>query len=256
MWLDLPALESALDTRVVGRRFVYLTSTGSTMDVARAEAEASAADGTVVFAEEQTAGRGRFGRAWVSPAGKNLYLTLVLRPDVARVRRLGIVAPLAVGLANEDAGLAPRIKWPNDVLLSGRKASGVLIETEFSGAEPRYALVGIGVNVNFDIEPGSEIAAIATSAKAELGRETAREPLLASLLNHFEQLYEQDDASAVHAAWKSRLETLGRDVRLTFRDEVHEGFAEDVDADGNLVLRLADGSRQVFEAGEVSLRTP
>jgi BirA family biotin operon repressor/biotin-[acetyl-CoA-carboxylase] ligase len=257
MWLDLPALESALDTDFVGRRLVYLTSIGSTMDVARAEAEANAPEGTIVVAEEQTAGRGRFGRSWLSPAGKNIYVTVILRPTVDRLRRLGMLTPLAVSLAIEAAtGISPQIKWPNDVLLGGRKISGVLIDVELAGAEPRYALVGIGLNVNYDIDPESEIADIATSVKAELGRETPREPILAALLNHMENLYEQEDAEAVRAAWKSRLETLGRDVRLSFRGEVHEGLAEDVDAEGNLILLRPDGTRQTFEAGEVSLRAP
>jgi BirA family biotin operon repressor/biotin-[acetyl-CoA-carboxylase] ligase len=257
MWLDLPALESALDTDFVGRRLVYLTSTGSTMDVARAEAEANAPEGTIVVAEEQTAGRGRFGRSWLSPAGKNIYVTVILRPTVDRLRRLGMLTPLAVSLAIEGVtGMTPQIKWPNDVLLGGRKISGVLIDVELAGAEPRYALVGIGLNVNYDIDPESEIADIATSVKAELGRETPREPILAALLNHMENLYEQEDAEAVRAAWKSRLETLGRDVRLSFHGEVHEGLAEDVDADGNLILLRPDGTRQTFEAGEVSLRAP
>jgi BirA family biotin operon repressor/biotin-[acetyl-CoA-carboxylase] ligase len=257
MWLDLPALESALDTDFVGRRLVYLTSTGSTMDVARAEAEAGTPEGTIVVAEEQTAGRGRFGRSWLSPAGKNIYVTVILHPTTNLLRRLSMLTPLAVSLAIEAAtGMTPQIKWPNDVLLSGRKASGMMIETEFSGADPRYALVGIGLNVNYDIDPESEIADIATSVKAELGRETPREPILAALLNHMESLYEQEDAEAVHAAWKSRLETLGRDVRLSFHGEVHEGLAEDVDAEGNLILLRPDGTRQTFEAGEVSLRVP
>lgn len=257
MWLDLPALESALDTDFVGRRLIYLTSTSSTMDVARAEAESGAPEGTIIVAEEQTAGRGRFGRAWVSPAGKNLYLTLVLRPNVDRLRRISMLTPLAVCRAIEETtGIAAQIKWPNDVLLAGRKVSGILIETEFSGAEPRYALIGPGVNVNFDIDPQSEIAGIATSVKQELGRETPREPILAALLNHIENLYEQEDAEAVRAAWKSRLETLGRNVRLSFHGEIHEGLAEDVDAEGNLILLRPDGARQTFEAGEVSLRVP
>lgn len=255
MWLDLPALESALETQTLGRRLIYLTSTTSTMDVARAEAEADAAEGTIVVAEEQTAGRGRFGREWVSPAGKNVYVTVLLRPAIDRLRRLSMLAPLATVLAIEEAaGVTALIKWPNDVLLSGRKVSGVLIDTELAGAEPRYALVGIGINVNFDIPADSEISGIATSIKAETGREVPREPVLAALLNHIERLYRQEEAEPIRAAWKSRLDTLGKDVRLNFHGEVHEGLAEDVDAEGNLVLLRPDGTRQAFSAGEVTLR--
>jgi BirA family biotin operon repressor/biotin-[acetyl-CoA-carboxylase] ligase len=257
MWLDLPVVESELRTSFAGRRLIYLTSTPSTQDIARAEAEAGAPEGTAVVAEEQTAGRGRFGRQWLSPAGKNIYLTLLLRPTVDQLRRLGIITPLAVCLAIEETtGLVPRIKWPNDVLLSGRKTCGALIDAEFSGADPRYALVGVGVNVNFEIDPDSEIAAIATSIKQELGADTSREGILAALLNHLEALYTAPDPRAVHEAWKSRLETLGRDVTLTFHGETCSGYADDVDAAGNLILRLPDGSHRTFEAGEVSLRAP
>jgi BirA family transcriptional regulator, biotin operon repressor / biotin---[acetyl-CoA-carboxylase] ligase len=257
MWLALTNVEDALETEFAGRRLVYYTSTTSTMDIARAEADADAIEGTTVLAEEQTAGRGRFGRTWVSPSGKNLYFTVVLRPNVEQVRLLGILSPLAVALAIEEStGLTPQIKWPNDVLLAGRKVSGILIETEFSGSDPKYALVGIGINVNFEIEPDSEIADIATSVKQELSAEGNREAILAASLNHIEALYTAPDPRAVIEAWKSRLETLGRDITLTFRNEQVSGQAEDVDDAGNLVLRLSDGTLRTFEAGEVSLRPP
>jgi BirA family transcriptional regulator, biotin operon repressor / biotin---[acetyl-CoA-carboxylase] ligase len=256
MWLNVGAVGHRLTTRFVGRRLLYLTSTGSTMDDAHREAKAGAPDGTVVLAEEQTKGRGRFDRAWVSPAGENLYQTLLMRPPRDRLRSLTIVTPLAVALAvQESTGLEPRIKWPNDVLIGGRKLSGILIESESSGETVDYALVGVGINVNFDIDQSREIAASATSLKRELGRVTSREDLLASFLNRFEQLY--DDApmgDAVFNQWRSRLDTLGREVRVTFRDQIYEGFAEDVDWDGNLILAQPDGTRRTVEAGEVSLR--
>ena len=257
MWLDLSALPSALNTEVIGRRVIYMTSTGSTMDVARHEANAGAAEGTVVIAEEQAAGRGRFGRSWVSPAGKNIYITLILRPHALALRSLSIVAPLAVCRALETAtGLAPRIKWPNDVLLNGRKLAGILIENDFSGAEPKFSLVGIGLNVNFDIPADAEIGGIATSIKAELGHEVSRIEVLAALLNHFEDLLQQAaSGAAVLLAWKEHLETLGRRVTVTFRGQSYQGLAEDVDDHGNLLLRRDDGSVLPVEAGEVTLRS-
>ena len=256
MWLNIAAVEERLATHFVGRRLVYLTSTGSTMDDARREADSGAAEGTVVLAEEQSSGRGRFQRGWVSPAGKNLYLTLIMRPVLNRLRSLSIIAPLAVALAVEEVtGLRPRIKWPNDVLVEGRKLSGILIESEISGSAVEYALVGPGINVNFDIEESPEITAIATSIKRELGREASREELLAAFLNHFEALYEDaPKGDAVFEEWRSRLDTLGREVRVTFGDQVYEGAAEDVDRDGNLILVQPDGTRRTVEAGEVTLR--
>ncbi len=255
--LDLRAVEGMLRTAFVGRRLVHLASTPSTQDVARAEAEGGAPEGTAVLAEEQTAGRGRLGRAWASPAGANIYLTLVMRPPaVGRLRSLSMVAGLAAAEAVEEtAGLSPALKWPNDVLIGGRKLSGMLIETGVAGASVRYALVGIGLNVNFDVEKVPEIAAIATSLKRELGREVSRERVLAALLNRFEALYlEAGRGGGVQAAWRSRLETLGQQVRVTFGEQVEEGLAEDVDGEGSLVLRRADGSRVTMTAGDVTLR--
>jgi len=253
MSLDLRWVEARLDTAFVGRRIVYRQSIPTTQDLARAEAEGGTPEGTAVLAEEQTVGRGRLGRSWVSPAGLNLYLTLVMRPPLERLRYLSMIAPLAAAQAAEEAaGVSPRLKWPNDVLVGGRKLAGVLIETELSGSSVRYALVGIGLNVNLEVERVPGIADIATSLKREAGRPVSREEVLAALLNRFEALY--DEGGAVYAAWRSRLETLGRQVRVTFGDQVEEGLAEDVDAEGSLVLRRADGSRVTIAAGDVTLR--
>lgn len=253
--LDLPTVERRLTTRFVGRSLVYLTSTTSTQDVARAEAERGAPEGTAVLAEEQTAGRGRLGRAWVSPAGKNIYVTIVMRPPAARLRALSVVTPLAVAEALEGAAaLSARIKWPNDVLVNGRKISGVLIETELMGDAVKYALVGIGLNVNLDVEAVPDIAAIATSVRRELGRDASREELLAAFLNAFEARYSQAlEGDEPFRAWRSRLDTLGRRVRATLGERVVEGIAEDVDAEGNLLVRRDDGSLASVEAGEVTL---
>jgi BirA family biotin operon repressor/biotin-[acetyl-CoA-carboxylase] ligase len=258
MWLDLPEVENRLTTATIGRRIVYLTSTGSTMDVARADAQAGAVQGTVVIAEEQSAGRGRFGRSWVSPAGKNLYFTVILRPGAEMLRALSVASPLAICQAIEaNTGLSPAIKWPNDVLISGRKVAGVLIETELSGASPQFSLVGIGLNVNFDIPGDSEIAAIATSLKGELGRDASRAEVLASILNAMESLLETAGrGESIVPGWKARLETLGRAVTVTFHGQTYEGVAEDVDTDGNLLLRDGSGELLTIEAGEVTLRPP
>ncbi len=257
-WLDLARVERSLRTRWVGRRLVYCTSVGSTQDVARREAEAGAPEGTVVLADEQTAGRGRLGRAWASPAGQNLYLTLVLRPPLEALKRLTIVAPLAVARAvAETTGIQAGIKWPNDVWVGQRKLSGVLLESEVQGEQVRYCLLGIGVNVNMDVEAIPELADIATSLRRELGREVPREDVLASLLNHFEALYEEAlGGGPVLEEWRARLITLGQEVTVRFGDQVEEGLAEDVDGEGRLLLRRRDGSRIAIEAGDVTLRRP
>jgi len=254
--MNLALVEKRLATRYVGRNLLYLTQAASTQNVARAEAERDSPEGTAVLAEEQTGGRGRLGRLWVSPAGKNLYLTLIMRPLATHLRALSIVAPLAVAEALEAAtGLTCRVKWPNDVLVGGRKIAGMLIETDLVGEGVKYALVGMGVNVNFDVEAASEIANIATSVRRELGRDGSREEVLAALLNAFEARYtDAQEGDAAFRAWRSRLDTLGRRVRATMGERVEEGVAEDVDAQGSLLIRRDDGSLVTVEAGDVTLR--
>jgi BirA family biotin operon repressor/biotin-[acetyl-CoA-carboxylase] ligase len=253
--MDLDLVRSLLGTRRIGRELCYLPSTGSTMDVARGEALAGAAEGLVVVADEQTAGRGRLGRAWIAPAGVNLYLSILLRPSLERMKRLGMVAPLAVADAVAAvSGLDVRFKWPNDVRIGERKLCGILIESGFAGDSPSFAVAGIGLNVNLDADSYPEIAAIATSIARELGRSVSRERTLAALLTAFERHYLQDDAEVLRLAWRSRLDTLGGEITVAFSGGTESGIAEDVDADGSLLLRRRDGSRVTLPAGEVTLR--
>lgn len=253
---SVEAFQAYLSTRLLGRRFVYEPTVGSTMDLARREAEAGCPEGTVVLADEQTAGRGRLGRGWVSPPGDNLYLTVVLRPSPLRLRRLSMVSALAVAEAVEEVtGLRAAVKWPNDILLSGKKVAGILIESELAGDEVRFALVGPGINVNLDVSGIEELRDIATSLAAELGRRVSRERLLAVLLQRLEDLYlAPPEAEDAHRLWKARLDTLGRRVRVRFGEQVEEGVAEDVAVDGSLILRRRDGSTVSIEAGDVTLR--
>lgn len=223
------------------------------MELAKRDAAAGAPEGAITIAEEQTAGRGRMGRSWVSPPGVNLYSTAILRPALDHLRHLAVIAPLAVceGI-EETTGLFPRIKWPNDVIIDGRKVSGVLPESELSGDEVLFALVGIGINVNLDVSAHPEIREIATSLRAELGREVSREEVLAATLNHFETLYRAlRRGEVVSTGWKKRLDTLGKPVRVQGTSGVQEGTAVDADSDGTLVLRRDDGSHVRIDAGEV-----
>jgi len=255
--LDLDHLQTLLHTERLGRKVFYLESTASTMTDAAREAEAGATEGAVVFAEEQTAGRGRLGRSWVSPAGVNIYVTIILRPTLDELRHISVIAPLAVCQAIEEtAGLFPRIKWPNDVLINSKKVSGILVQSELSGNDVLYALVGPGINVNLDASAHPEIASIATSLRSELDREVSREEVLAAMLDRFEEHYEAlRRGEVVSMAWKHRLDTLGKPVRVQFAGgRTEEGVAVDADSDGSLILRRDDGSHVRIEAGEVTLR--
>jgi BirA family biotin operon repressor/biotin-[acetyl-CoA-carboxylase] ligase len=250
------ALKEDLTTSFVGHRLEYRAALGSTQDLARELAQAGAAEGTVVLAGRQTAGQGRLGRYWVSPAG-GLYLTVVLRPPAEHLKAPVIIAALAVARAIERlAGLGTSLKWPNDVLVAGRKIAGILSESELVGQNVRYALVGIGVNVNTDMAAYPQSAPLATSVMTELGREASREALAANILNEFETLYLAALAGEpIDQEWRARLGTLGKKVRVRFGERVEEGLAEDVDRDGNLILRRADGSRVTIAAGDVTLQS-
>ncbi len=259
--LSLQQLRSHLRTQTMGRKVIYRSSLPSTMDLARHEADAGAAEGTVVAADAQTAGRGRLGRTWISPPGANVYVSVVLRPEAQHLRALSMVCPLAVCRAIEEVtGLPARIKWPNDVLIHGRKVSGTLIDAEFEDGGVRFAIAGVGINVNFDASRYEEIRDLATSLSTELGREVSREKVLAAFLNYLEELYlGLRLGQPVRGLWKARLDTLGQRVRVRsgvpgMEGEEHEGLAEDADESGALILRRADGSTVRIEAGDVTLK--
>jgi BirA family biotin operon repressor/biotin-[acetyl-CoA-carboxylase] ligase len=169
---------------------------------------------------------------------------------------LPIVAALAVARGLEQvAGLRTALKWPNDVLVGGRKICGILVESELTGEAVSHVLLGIGVNVNADMSAYPDIADIATSAAAEAGRPLSREALAAAVLNELEELYLAAQVGRrVQDEWRARLETLGRRVRVTCGQTVEDGLAEDVDGDGSLILRRPDGSRVTVPAGDVTLR--
>lgn len=258
--LKRAAVEASLRTRWVGRRWISRVRTTSTMDDARAVALAGAPAGTVVFAEEQSMGRGRRpGRRWISASGQNLLLTIVVRPTAVRLQRLSMVGPVALaGAVEQVVGLYPGIKWPNDLTLSGRKFAGQLIEAEWNGRRPAFALVGIGVNVNAD--PGTQRAGLdrpTTSLAVERGRPQSREPLLAAFLNAFERAYGGAENDALFHGWQWRLRTLDQAVTLTTVDEqTYTGVAEGVSDDGALLVRLASGELKPFREGEVTTQPP
>ena len=255
--LDIDLLRRVLSKRMVGRSVYHYDSLGSTMDEIRILAERDEPEGAVVIAEEQTAGRGRFNRAWISPRGQNLSFSVLLRPTAEQLPFLNMAATLAVSRAvGEIAGLEPTIKWPNDVRVNGRKVSGILIEAAMEQESASHAVVGIGVNVNFDPSEYPEIAPFATSIFRETGRRTDRTAVLRLLLEHFDDLYRTvKEGRSLTRQWASQLETLGRTVQVRWRDQVLEGRAKAIDDRGNLVLERPDGSTVTALAGEVTLQS-
>ncbi|MBI4287247.1 MAG: biotin--[acetyl-CoA-carboxylase] ligase [Chloroflexi bacterium] len=247
-------LES-LKTSFIGRNVLYFETVSSTMNAARRAARDGAPEGTLVIAEEQTAGRGRRGRDWLSVSG-NLMFSVVLRPSIERLPSLIMVASLAVTRAIETTTrLRPRIKWPNDVLIGGKKVCGVLIESDIKGGAVDFAIVGIGLNVNEEPGPTGRLAIPPTSLASETGRRFSRLEVLSQVMLEMERLYTAvKDGGSVFEAWRRSLETLGRQVQVKMDSAEIVGLAENVKPDGSLLLRLADGSLQQIVAGDVSLR--
>jgi len=254
--LSPAAIIRDLETRFVGQKVVYYPSLTSTMDVARREAQHGAAEGTIIVTDEQTAGRGRLERVWQSPRG-SLAVSVVLYPGLSLLPSLIMLASLAVVHGIEAATeLRAEIKWPNDVLINGRKVCGILIESDVQGDRVNHSVIGIGVNVNLKLAGFPEILPIATSLSDELGRDVSRLSVLRCLLVELEKLYQAlSSGGSIYEEWRDRLVTLGKKVRATTVDNVYEGVAESVAPDGSLLLRGPDGNLTRIVAGDVTLRT-
>jgi BirA family biotin operon repressor/biotin-[acetyl-CoA-carboxylase] ligase len=257
--LSAAAILDGLRTRFVGRQVVYWPEIGSTNDDARRLAAEGAPEGTLVIADYQSRGRGRLDRSWVAPRGSSLLISIVFRPELAahQVQRLTMSCGLAVADAIElQTGLSVGLKWPNDVVIGGAKAGGILTEIGLEGAQVEFAAVGIGLNVNLDppLLP-TDLPMPATSLCNELGSEVARLPLLWALLQEIEERYSALSAGqSPHVEWARRLVTLGKPVTVSGTGSVLDGMAEGVDADGALLVRLANGRLEKVLAGDVSAR--
>ncbi len=251
-------VKRGLATAVVGARVRCHRSIPSTMDAARRAAERGAPEGTVVLAEQQTRGRGRFNREWVSQPGQNLSLSIVLRPPLERMRSLNMAASVAlVEAIHATTGLSATVKWPNDVRVNGKKVAGILIEARTPGDDAGHAILGIGLNVNHDPTPSLPPPAEATSLAAALGRPVDRLAVLQALLRSLDALYaSQANDDLLFNQWRKTLDTLGQRVRIAWAGDgspIAEGVALDVTPDGDLVLRRDNGTTVALNAGEVTV---
>ena len=247
------SLLEGLSTEFVGRRILYYPAIPSTMNEAKRAAREGVVEGTIVIAEQQTAGRGRLGRAWLSPRG-NIALSLIVRPSLEQLPRLNMVASLAtVHCIEKVTGLKAEIKWPNDILIGGNKVCGILIESALRKGSVDWAIIGIGINIDLDASSLPELAA--TSLCYELGHEeVSRLELLKCLLGELERFYlAVRRGEPIHEQWQKRLVTLGKTVRLKSAGVVEEGYAEAVDEDGYLMLRRPDGDLIRIAGGEATL---
>jgi BirA family transcriptional regulator, biotin operon repressor / biotin---[acetyl-CoA-carboxylase] ligase len=270
--LSAEAIAAALTTRRLGRPVLYFLRTGSTNDVAHERAADGAAEGLLVIADEQTAGRGRLDRRWWAPPGSSLLMSLLLRPALPPDRAGQLT--MCLGLAAVEAieavtGLRPALKWPNDLLLENRKLGGMLTELRLEGERLAYAVLGLGVNVNvtFDegrttndenssslvIRPPSELANTAISLSMVLGHEVDRVTLLAAILGRCEIWYEQTLAGeSPHAAWAAQLDTVGRQVAVATTTGSVAGMAVGVTPEGALLVRDDEAAERVIWSGDVT----
>ncbi len=251
-------IKHELKTRVIGKDLILLSEVVSTNVVAQEMAISGAPEGTVVIAEIQRGGKGRLGRKWFSPKG-NLYLSVILRPDIAMHKAPVITLMGAVAIASairKQCGLAPGIKWPNDVLLRGRKVCGLLSEMSAEQDRIRYLVLGIGVNVNMELRSlPVDVEAVSTTLAREAGQEIDRTLLLRSLLRELDKWYasflanEQD----ILREWMSLNITVGSRVQVSGAGRIIEGLAQRIDGEGRLIIRQDDGSIQTVAAGDVTI---
>ncbi|HET8541051.1 MAG TPA: biotin--[acetyl-CoA-carboxylase] ligase [Anaeromyxobacter sp.] len=247
-----------LNTHDLAQTLHWYEEIGSTSDRAKELAEEGAEHGEVVVAEAQTAGRGRRGRVWVSPPRRNLYFSVLLRPDLppARAPELTLVASLAICDALRQAGVAAGIKWPNDVLASGRKIAGVLTELAAEPDRVHWVVLGAGVNVNARREDfPEELRDEATSVLIERGQPAPRALLAAACFTALEDWLDrhaEEGFAPIREAWKGRNVTLGREVLVREAGRELRGVAEDLDETGALLVRGPAGVERVL-AGDVAL---
>lgn len=254
-------VRAGLRTKRFGQQAHFFETTGSTQDACRALADAGAPEGTLVVAETQSAPRGRLGRAYVTPPG-GLWFSLLLRPERApeEIILLSLVAAVAVhGAVQEGTGLRPTVRWPNDLLLDGRKIAGILIELQSEQDALRYVILGVGLNVNVRAEDfPAGLRPIATSLLEALGHEVPRVALLQRLLERLEAQYDRylaEGPEPVLEAWLRLPNILGQRVTVYAPGETWSGRATGLDHEGALLVQADDGGMRRVLAGDVRLVT-
>lgn len=258
--IKLEQLQESLRTRRFGKHVFFSREVNSTSDWAKELAKTGAEEGTVTVSQAQTAGRGRLGREWASPKG-GLWFSIVLRPDqkASGAVKLVFVASLAVAeVLSKKYRLRTETKWPNDVLVNGKKICGILAEMSTKGEKVNYVILGVGVNANFCADDflSESVKTTATSIQDELGKKIRLESLLRALLEEMERSYDRYvEAGFVPLLerWKRYAGFLGHVVVVTDQNGRLNGLALDVDLEGALILRLEDGTTRRIVVGDVVL---
>ncbi|MGB4804044.1 MAG: biotin--[acetyl-CoA-carboxylase] ligase [Anaerolineae bacterium] len=260
-----------LPTRRLGHPLRYLPIVPSTQPLVHIAAQQGAGDGFVLLTDAQTAGKGRLGRVWQAPSGSSLLLSMLFRPAFSAPQgalgapqgalgapqgpRLTMCVGLGAAAAVEEVtGLPVQLKWPNDLLLHGKKLAGVLTETQLEGDRIAYAVVGLGLNVNLALPADHELAPTAISLSQALGQPVSRLALLQALLRHIEDHYARLQAGhSPYAAWAQRMAYYGQTVQVTLPDTTLTGTVAGVNPDGALLVQDAAGLTHTVWAGDVLL---
>ena len=259
--IKVSQLQDNLRTKNLGRTILFSHEVDSTNKQAKELAVGGAHEGTVIIAETQTMGRGRLGREWISPAG-GLWFSLILRPKLspATASKLTFMAGLAVAkVLRERFGLEVETKWPNDILVNGRKICGVICEMNTTNETINFVVIGVGVNGNFNVEKvfPVKLQKAATSIENELSRKIQLENLFKALLEKMESIYERsvkEGFEFILEGWKKYARFLSCEVEVTTLNEKIRGLALDVDHNGALILKLENGTLKHVLVGDVSLQ--
>lgn len=257
-----PETLSRLGTRQMGRKVLYFDSLDSTNNEIKRQSIGQVENGLAIIADCQTGGRGRRGRSFLSPAGKGLYLSLLMQPHCTVEELSMLTAWSAVALCDaveRACGVRPGIKWPNDLVMQGKKLCGVLTELELEAetGQPRYVIVGIGTNVfQTEVDFGPEVAPVAISLAQVLDTPPGRTALAAEILRAMDDLYQDFPQARQRYLEQYRKDclTLGKEISVVRPDGTRQGFASGINEDFALVARWEDGTEEPLSAGEVSVR--
>jgi BirA family biotin operon repressor/biotin-[acetyl-CoA-carboxylase] ligase len=256
--LRIDQIQDGLTTERLSKQIHYFAEVDSTNSHARRLAEHGARAGEIVIAESQTHGRGRLGRPWISPAHVNLYLSVILRPQLPPIDAPQITLMAAVALAEALAPfipVVPEIKWPNDILAEGRKLAGILSESACHAELIDFVILGIGVNINYPVESMPDaIRKRATSIISLAGASVAREDVVRRLIQALDRCYgelEETGFQTLAPRWEARFRLRGKKVRVEMTDRIISGTARGIDRDGALLLEDSRGDLQRVVAGDV-----
>lgn len=259
--LNAEEVNKHLNTLNIGKKIIHYNTINSTNIEAKNLANDGEIEGTVIISEEQINGRGRLGRGWVSPKNKGIWMSIILRPDInpvdaAKVTQIGAASVL---LAIKNTGLDPLVKWPNDIVVDGKKVCGILTEMNAELHRINYLVIGIGINVNIEEnEYPNEIKEMATSLKIQTGKTINRKKLTADILNYFEEFYNDfklnKSIKEPIKICRNNSALIGKEVLVIKNGESIKVTAVDINDEGVLLIRNNNGEIEELISGEVSVR--